>query len=267
MEVKIILFLYLMSRRVDYGWNIALKFREAIAIGKWTDRRGLGDLKYENKVEAALKNMEQNGLILKYSQFKEQIPDSYFLDSKEDPEIFKNPRRIYYTVNPGVFMDITVNSNKFDEKWESTPYYELGLPVDIRDYYNERVTPHYVINHGLRFIQDYQKKDLEVIELINSIPKFDYLTVLTTMIFFWESSCLHYPTTQDDDNERRDKNRGLLLSRSFFEKEKKFSKLVSKYVSGGIFNDFNPFYREFHKLIGELLQHEVYFERVCQKII
>ena len=242
MEMKVVLFLYLMTREADYGWNIAAKFKEAIEAKKWTNRRGFGDLKWENKVEAALKQMEQLGLIFKYSDLKKQIPQSFFSNSTIETQVRNNPRRNYYSVNPAVFIDISIETK-----------------VDL--FYDGTVPQWDVITHSLRFLQDYRKNELEVIELINNISKFDYLTILISMSNIWESSNIHHPVHKKTGAYYKTE-----ISRSFFNNEKKFKRLLDNYSDGRVFNKFWQFHSEFKKSIEEMILREVFFERGYQKI-
>jgi hypothetical protein len=245
MELKVVLFLFLMVHEADYGWNISSKFKEAIKTGKWTDRRGLGDLKYENKVEAALKQMEQLGLIFKYSDLKKQIQLSYFYSSKLEAEVRKNPRRNYYSINPAVFIGI-------------------AIPTETRVaiYYDDNSPEWNVINDSLRFIQDYRKDDLEVIELINNISKFDYLTIPITMSNIFEGATLHPPFCEGSDAGHKTE-----VSRSFFNNKEKLERLLDKYKPKRTFDRFWQFHSNFRRLIDELVLREVFFERGYQKII
>jgi hypothetical protein len=240
-----------MAHEADYGWNISSKFNKAMepGTGKWTDRRGLMDLKYENKVEAALKQMQQLGLIFKYSDLIKQIPKSYsyLYSSNMKAKVRKNPRRNYYSINPAVFIDIVTETKLCNYYDSNVLYHGSNVPT---------VPEWDVIIHSLRFIQDYRKNDLEVINLINNIPKFDYLTVLITMSNIWESATVHHRVWESSDA-----NHETVVSRSFFNNEQKFEILLDKYSDGRLYNKFWQFHSEFEKLIGELILREVFFER------
>ena len=263
-ELKVVLFLYLMCRRCDYGWNISTMFQKAIAEGKWTDRRGLGDLKYENKVESALKQMEQGGMLLKCQDVKTHTPALYFVDSKIDTAIDKemreNPRRKYYCINPMVLKinTVTTDINRLFMNYDPT----LNT---------------FALDQGLRFIQDYNKKELEVIELINRLKKLDFLTVFTTLIMIYDMAGLHmeciHRNVQLKTNAdiELDKSINRYISTSFFNNGAKFESLKNKYMSSWILsdilpeNDFWEFQRLFKKTVGERITREIYFNRAILK--
>jgi hypothetical protein len=249
LEVKIVLFLYLMTREADYGWNISAKFKDAIKTGKWTDRRPLSDLKHENKVEAALKQMEKSGLIYKSANLKTKIPPSC-LDKKLNVEIIENPRRNYYSINPGVF----IHSANTD------------IPSDYNDgevSFNSHFLMYSSIYHGVCLVQvykgqrsdkGYEKNAMDTIELINRLPKFDYLTILTTMIWICRDAIEHYPGVGPvDDSE------GIF---SFFNNPKRFTKLLSKASSDWEERDMMNFLSKFEQALKNELIREVYLERM-----
>ena len=240
MELKVVLFLFLMTREADYGWNISSKFQEAIKNGKWIDRRGLGDLKYENKVNAALKQMEASGLIYKSSELKTKIPPDCFINTTTNAEICENSIRHYYSINPRVFF----HSAKTD------------IPADYHEdevNFNSHFLMYSPIYRVLRLVQGYKKDDMKIIELINRLPKFDYLTILTTITWICRDAIEHYPgygPTGPKD-----------VSPSFFNNPKRYMKILTLASKGWEESDMMKLLTRFEKMMGQELIHAVYTER------
>ncbi len=237
-EVKIVLYLYLMTRETDYGSNIYEKFMEAKEAGKWTDRRGLGDLKYENKIGAALKQMEKCGLIYKSTDIKNKIPDDCYFDKNLEEHIQDEKRSHYYSINPRVIIYSTKNTD--------TPDYNDGV----------RFNPHFLmyseIYRGLRFIQTYKKDEIETIALINRLPKFDNLTILTTLIWIFQDAIDHYPNKPPLEAD---------IALTFFNKPKYYAKLLRYVSSEWKESDMLDFLIKIKNSLEKELIHTVYTER------
>jgi hypothetical protein len=244
MELKVVLFLFLMTRETDYGWNITKRFKEAIEASKWTDRRGLGDLKYGNKVESALGQMEKSGLIFKYSDLIKHTPLSSFSSSKMEAEVRDNPRRNYYSINPRVFRYSSDNTDTAD-------YNEGNVSFNVELLGNS------TIYRGLQILQNYKKDDMEIIALINRLPVFDYLTILTTMLWICRDArahCSGYAPIDGDDSK----------TPSFFNNPKKFMELLKKYSSEwniGHTDNMDGFFKKFDRELEGELAKSVYNER------
>jgi len=243
MELKVVLFLYLMTREADYGWNITQRFNEAIKASRWTGRRGLGDLKYENKVESALRQMEKSGLIFKYSDLKKHTALPCFSSNKIEAEVRKNPRRNYYTINPRVFIYSSDNTDTAD--------FDDGIVS-----FNSELLRNSIIYRGVRFIQDYKKDDIETIALIDRLPVFDYLTILTTMLWICTDAIEHYPGRPPIEYEGE--------TPSFFNEPKEFKKILTKYSSELKKGDMMDFLSKFEIKLKDQLAESVYKERVLR---
>lgn len=97
----VVLFLYLMTREYDYAYSIASAFREAIKEKKWTEDRGLTDLKESSKVSAALNTMARRQLLLSRDEVKSRY--TKFEWPPQDDTKGKRERR-YFSINPDVIL-------------------------------------------------------------------------------------------------------------------------------------------------------------------
>lgn len=237
METKVVLFLYLMTQEADFGRNIATNFNNAIGSGKWTDRRGLGDLKHENKVVSALKQMEKSGLIFKSTELKNKVPSCSYLNKSTVREIKENYNAHYYSVNPLVFT--------FNQK-------ETNFPINS-DIYD-----------GVRFVQEYYKDAIETIELINKLQKFDYLTIFTTMIWIYRDAVKRLSGSSTDEGDAVGPsffNDGTQLEKILKDNCSMWSKDLQEQIE---FEKVPPtdYLEKFERVLSDELMRCVYSERV-----
>jgi hypothetical protein len=164
-ETEPIIFIYLLFLGPDYGYNISKIFQAAISDNIWDDTRGRQTLKNPNLVSATLKEMETNGLLFK----------------REDK------RRSYYTANIDVIRSPCVLGETNDQH------------VECEDIIFD------VLNKGdtsliIKTLQELEIDRSKFIKYLNSIKKFDYITILSvfneiiTRFVYFISADIHEAT-------------------------------------------------------------------------
>lgn len=143
-ETEPIIFIYLLFLGPDYGYNISKIFQAAISDNIWDDTRGRQTLKNPNLVSATLKEMETNGLLFK----------------REDK------RRSYYTANIDVIRSPCVLGETNDQHVECEDI--------IFDVLNKEDT-----SLIIKTLQELEIDRSKFIKYLNSIKKFDYITILS----------------------------------------------------------------------------------------
>lgn len=143
-ETEPIIFIYLLFLGPDYGYNISKTFQAAISDNIWDDARGRQTLKNPNLVSATLKEMEKNGLLFK----------------REDK------RRSYYTPNIDVIRSPCVLGDSNDQHVECENI--------IFDVLNKEET-----SLIIKTLQELEIDKSKFIKYLNSIKKFDYITILS----------------------------------------------------------------------------------------
>jgi hypothetical protein len=171
LEMKVVLYLYLLIREGDYGYNISKSFKTAARNKKWENRTGLKDLLNPSKVVAALKHMADIGILLRYEDVKNKLPESLIMEDKIERSLKEHPGRKYYTVNHNVLFDLYLDTKTHDR----SPTLQLENLAK-----GEVFLFNILLWQMLRFIQLYGKTEQEVIEFISRISKYDYLTILLT---------------------------------------------------------------------------------------
>ncbi|MDD5143716.1 hypothetical protein [Methanoregula sp.] len=96
---KTSIFLYLMTREGDYGYNIARQFADAYSREIWKGTKSL-NIQHASKINSILKSMRNDGLLLTLGEKKELYP---FYSYRPVPEDSK-PARVYYCINPDVIL-------------------------------------------------------------------------------------------------------------------------------------------------------------------
>jgi len=96
---KTSIFLYLMTREGDYGYNIARQFADAYSREIWKGTKSL-NIQHASKINSILKSMRNDGLLLTLEEKKELYP---FYTYRPVPEDSK-PSRVYYCINPDVIL-------------------------------------------------------------------------------------------------------------------------------------------------------------------
>lgn len=144
----VILYLYLLPRSEDYAFNIAKAFRDAIKNEKWdAEKSKTKKLAEASKVGEYLREMERVGLLF----------------SREDTT--EGVKKVFYRINPGVLyqnIEIVVlhgNLNIELPKWDEYKHPEF-------------------IEKWLSLIRGDSIDEVRCIEEINTIGKYDYLTIL-----------------------------------------------------------------------------------------
>jgi len=143
-EPEPIIFIYLLFLGPDYGYNISKTFQAAISDNIWEDTRGRQTLKNPNLVSATLKEMGENGLLIKKSE----------------------GRRSYYEIN----TDVLRSPVNLDTKDQLFVEYD-GVMFDIIDYED--------LSMIINFLREMGLNRIKFIEFLNPIKKFDYLTILS----------------------------------------------------------------------------------------
>jgi len=96
---KTSIFLYLMTREGDYGYNIARQFADAYSREIWKGTKSL-NIQHASKINSILKSMRNDGLLLTLEEKKGLFP---FYSCRPVPEDSK-PARVYYCINPDVIL-------------------------------------------------------------------------------------------------------------------------------------------------------------------
>jgi len=96
---KTSIFLFLMTREGDYGYNIARQFADAYSREIWKGTKSL-NIQHASKINSILKSMRNDGLLLTLEEKKELYP---FYSYRPVPKDSK-PARVYYCINPDVIL-------------------------------------------------------------------------------------------------------------------------------------------------------------------
>jgi hypothetical protein len=96
---KTSIFLFLMTREGDYGYNIARQFADAYSREIWKGTKSL-NIQHASKINSILKSMRNDGLLLTLEEKKKLYPFCTFRPVPEDSK----PARVYYCINPDVIL-------------------------------------------------------------------------------------------------------------------------------------------------------------------
>jgi len=229
LELKVVLYLYLMMREADYGWNIWKAFRTAKDNKEWQDRTGLKDLTSENsasKISSALKNMTDTGILVKYEDVR-KLPQSFYIKDSIKRLAKEHPDRTYYSVNHAVIYEETIGMNTKTKENFAKFHFE-NLPNSLPE---EQICWNVV-----RMIQLYGKSEQESIEYINKIPKYDYLTILLTfedlLHDLWQYDFRTGAYTMEATSLAQEQEKLRMIQvhkRAFFNDDLKMKRLKNKY--------------------------------------
>jgi hypothetical protein len=198
-EPEAVLFLYLMFRK-DYGYHIAQEFSKAIENNKWDERRGLSSLKHENKVSGLLFGMARKNLLFELPGPGVGRPKNNSIKA----DMVENPRRKYYRVNPNVLgmSHLVVLTEKEikeireyirqDEHFGFDPeellpeqyadlaiffvYGTSSIESEMGAFFHSSKT----VRSALHTLELCAPDVLSCIQFINTLKKYDYLTILMT---------------------------------------------------------------------------------------
>jgi len=151
-EPEAIIFLYLLFKGPNYGYKIAKTFQNAISEGLWDDIRGRGALKEPNVMGSILKKMAENGIII-------PIKDT--------------SRRSYYDIN----IDVLSSPIKIEDS-DKTPNYNPELSIIEYNGAQFEISDKERLITSINLIRNSEADEAKLLEYLNKITKFDYLTIL-----------------------------------------------------------------------------------------
>jgi|SRR5208283_872693 len=263
LNLKVAIYLYLLMRGPDYGYNIHKAFVDAEKEGKWETQLRLKDLtgkKSSSKVSAALKYMADIGILCDYKDVIKYLPKSLLIENRFKEESKKNPTlRVYYIINYEVIADygFAKNGPKNILKQHLT---NLGVTGEVEDW--DLVEFHRLIWHAIMIIQGYGKTEQDIIKYINGIPKYDYLTILLvfdSIIQDLENS--HIRNLVRPSKEPAKRNWLEKQKSVFFNDDDKIHQMIAKY--GKKIQKWECIYDEkFQKIISNMILEEVRKERL-----
>ena len=263
LNLKVALYLYLLMRGPDYGHNIYKAFVKAEKEKNWENRIGLKDLtqkKGSSKVSAALNYMAEIGILCRYKDVKKYLPKSILIEDRIRRELKENPtKRIYYTINYDVIAEEGFgNINKL-ENISKQHSIDLGEGGRVEDY--TAIEYNRLIWHAILIIQLYGKTEQDLIQYINRIPKFDYLTILLAFddiirnLIDCHTRNLVRPSEENAKREWLEKQKLV-----FFNDDQKIHQMLEKY--GKNIHDWEGIYLEqFQSIISNRILREVRNER------
>jgi hypothetical protein len=268
LELKIVLYLYLLMRGPDYGYNIHKAFVKAEKEEIWKNRIGLSDLTQKqgsSKINAALNYMADIGILCRYKDVKKYIPKSFLIDGMIKKELKKNAtKRIYYSLNYEVIAERGFMKLITPEHTSKKHLEDLGEKGEkdadwaLEDYYK-------FIWHALMIIRTYDKTEQDSIQYINRIAKYDYLTILLAFDKIIQDllEChirnLLRPSDGSPNKEWFEKQKTI-----FFNDDQKIDQMMAKH--GKKINDWEIIYVEqFQGIIRNRILAEVRKDRLPKK--